>query len=193
MSPIYFQSHTLYTSLCEDSSIYTSEQISNTLDYVFNHNNLADFVDESQKGEARTTVGFKLDFSGLPEFFNIFSWVVGEISKLKNEFVGTNITFTRTWVNKIFEGCSGACHIHPSENSGVAIFYLSAPEGSSDLVIINNGVEGTPHTNYKLEDTFYLPVKTGQLVVHKPETPHAVSEHKSSEPRVCLIMEFKIT
>ena len=91
----------------------------------------------------------------------------------------------------MFKDSEGRCHTHSNNPlHGVAIFYLSAPLGSSDLVLINNGVSNTAINDYYNTDCFYLKVQPGDLVLHSGSQPHATSKHKSKDPRICFVYNF---
>jgi len=180
METINFYNYQLHISHCNDVEIYHNDAINSTIDTLLSKSHA--HYDESQIGDALSTVGLNFDMSGLPEFYNFYSWLVSQISLIRNTYNYKNgrIKFTRTWINQMFEGCEGACHTHPNDVDGVTIFYTRAPENSSDLILVNDS------------DTLNVPVKPGMLVIHKPDVPHAISKHMSTLPRECIITEFKI-
>lgn len=110
----------------------------------------------------------------------------------KGEFKNKNVLFLRAWVNKIYLNSSGRCHTHDSElqNSGTAIFYFKVPKNGSKLIIlkedIGNQIVKDEHKNI----SHYVEVESGDLIIHSPHVPHAVSKHMSEEPRICLVLDF---
>ena len=103
----------------------------------------------------------------------------------------TKVEFVRTWANMMFFGCEGTCHSHPADIDGVAVFYSSAPVDSGELVFVQRGIDGTRVSQYAKEQLRSQPIKSGDLIIHKPHVPHAVSRHNSHDPRLSFIYEFK--
>ena len=101
---------------------------------------------------------------------------------------------SRTWANKMFKGSQGLVHAHvhpdfPNRTDFVAIFYVQIPENGAQLMFIDNGTFNSKYSDYPPEAIKYIHSETGDLLIHSPEIPHAVSTHNSDIPRVCLIFE----
>jgi hypothetical protein len=82
---------------------------------------------------------------------------------------------------------------YASENfrpDAVAIFYVDVPQGSSNLVFIRNGKDDTYIDDYVESDRYYLKPIEGELVIHSPETWHAVSVHNSDLPRNVFVFDI---
>lgn len=127
--------------------------------------------------------GVALSTAGLPgnwilesdELKPLVSWIVDEIKKAYVDFYNQevdDINFVRVWSNKMYENSSGAWHTHYSADV-VGIFYLNVPD---------NGA-------YLITETENIMTTNGDLVMHKGDLPHSVSEHKSDEPRIVLVFD----
>ncbi len=181
---------------CNDRSLYTNQAIKNSLDFVFSFDEIRSNIDRSQKGNAFTTCGLfnKFPLPNMPGAETLTEWISQRLLESSKEFknkTATKIEFTRTWANVMFYGCEGSCHSHPLDIDGVAIFYIKAPNNSSELVFINNGIEGSFINQYSESQIRKQKVKEGDLIIHDPLIPHAVSKHLSQESRICFIYEFK--
>jgi hypothetical protein len=191
MEKIKFFDYELYKSTCEES-IYRDPMLTEAVDNILTKN-AADRIHE-QQGNAISSVGSDFNILHLEQTYNLASWIISQILEI-DEYKSkgsTTIDFIRHWANRIYEGCSGLCHTHTRNVDGVAIFYLDVPDGGSNLVIINNGEENSNYLNYDEKDRHHIGVESGTLLIHKPDVPHAVSIHKSKDPRTCLIFEFII-
>jgi len=181
---------------CDDKSIYNNEVIQNSINFVFSLEEIRDSVDPSQVGNAFTTCNYfnKFPLTSMPGTERLSEWIAERIlesAKFFNVAHTTKVGFERTWINLMFYGCEGSCHRHPLDIDGVAIFYPKVPLNSSELVFIRNGTVGSTIDNYPKADLAFQPVITGDLVIHAPSIPHAVSKHNSHDSRVCFIYEFK--
>ena len=110
----------------------------------------------------------------------------------------TDFTYVRSWMNRIYKGCSGAVHQHCGPDSSLCdltgIFYLQAPENSAELVFINEEIvesNKSKYTDYPIEKRQQIKPLPGMLVCHDPRIPHAVTEHNSDDPRTCLVFDIK--
>lgn len=113
----------------------------------------------------------------------------------KEKDANKKILFTRMWLNKIYKNCSGKCHVHGTKNysAGTAIFYFNAPQNGSKLIILKENIGDEKVTKTHKNITHYIEVKSGDLIVHTQDAPHAVSEHLSDEPRICLVLDFVLS
>ena len=191
-----FLNHTIITHHCDHKEYYTNEDIYNSIDYVFGLEHIKNSVDTYQRGMALSTVRYYNDFPllELPGSEKLISWIRERIIE-STDSLGykdvTDITFGRTWINLMFEGCEGACHDHNEAGSGVAIFYANVPKNSSDLVLVEGGVNNTKLSDYDPSQCFPIQLTSGDLVIHDPLLPHAVTRHNNQEPRICFIFEFR--
>jgi len=187
---------------CEDKNLYTNEQFRESLDKLFNiarnisieHN----YKPEEQVGNIITSS----IVSRIPAhvfivdgFDKLYDWIYTKLMSVSSSFGIENpktIKISRAWANKMYRGSSGLCHNHVSnkEYSGVAIFYVSVPEGSSDIVFVDGGINNTPLSDYTEDVKNYVKLSDGDLLIHSSDSPHAITEHKSDEPRICIILDF---
>ena len=179
MEKIDFYNYNVHIFQCNNPEIYSSNNINESIDYLLN---LPLRPPKEPDGTVLSSVGANFNMSGLPEFYNFYSWLVEQISSINHTFTlnSGNIEFSRTWINRMFKHSTGTCHTHPDDINGVAIFYTKVPDNSASLILVHD------------DDQIEIPAKQGMLVIHDPDVPHAVSEHLSLEPRECLVTEFKI-
>lgn len=102
------------------------------------------------------------------------------------------IIYNRVWMNKVHKNSCGKCHTHNYDDpsGGTAIFYFNVPQNGSKLVILKEDIGDEKITKEHKNIAHYIEVKTGDLIIHTANTPHAVSEHMSDEPRICFIFDF---
>jgi hypothetical protein len=108
---------------------------------------------------------------------------------------------TIDWMNVMYRNSFGNCHTHDdiyethTTKKVVTIFYLQAPENSSDLLVVKNTKDystmGVSPFTIPDDEIFPIKVKTGDLLIHTVDLPHAVSKHNTDVPRLCLVMEFQ--
>ena len=183
---------------CDELEMYSNAELQNSINHIFDLKEIRSNIDSSQQGRAYTTCHLWEQFP-LPRIKgleNLSEWVAQQLLESAEVFgvpTAKRIGFGRTWVNIMFDQSEGLCHQHPLTLDGVAIFYANMPNGGGDLVFIKNGTEGSLIKDSNNEHCFYQTVNTGDLVIHKPNMPHAVSKSHNQEPRICFIYEFKYT
>jgi hypothetical protein len=185
--------HKLFSSKCEDPSIYQSDELKNTIESIYKLPEIAGVVDPSQKGQALTSVQTRSHLARVPGIQPLMKWITGQILEAAKELnlSGKQLAYPRGWTNRMFKDCEGRCHTHPLQADGVVIFYYEVPENSAELVLIDGGTNGSEYHDYPAERKHHIVPSTGQLLIHHPSIPHAVSRHNSDEPRTCFIFEFK--
>ena len=144
-------------------------------------------------------------FFNFPETDILLTWVTQKVIEIAPD-IGfadcKSATLTIDWMNIMYKNSFGNCHTHDDEQEPdttkkiVAIFYLQAPEHSSDLLVIKNTRDyssmGVSPFTIPADEIFPISVSTGDLLIHKVDMPHAIDKHSSDTPRVCLVMEFRL-
>ena len=127
----------------------------------------------------------------IEEMMPLIQWITDMVLDRMGKSINDSVGYRRIWINKMFMGCSGACHVHDYPNiDGVAIFFLNVPKNDSgELIILKHIVDEELSKKHK-SICKTINVKSGDLIIHSKDTPHAVSEHKNEEPRICLVLEF---
>ena len=182
----------MYRATC-DESIYKDNKLLVAVNELLEETKDM-YLPSEQQGLALTTVGSDYNILHREETHNLAHWIISQILSI-DEYKSKNsvlFDFTRHWANRIYSGCSGLCHTHTSTVDGVAIFYLDVPQDGSELVVINNGTDDSNYLDYDSSDRNHIKVESGTLLIHKPNVPHAVSIHNSTDSRTCLIFEFII-
>jgi hypothetical protein len=142
-------------------------------------------------------------FFTFPESSKLLNWVKEKAIEVA-PFLGFNcktIDLTIDWMNVMYKGSFGNCHTHDDESEPdtakkvVAIFYLQAPENSSNLLVVKKTKDyssmGVSPFTIPEDEIYPITVKTGDLILHKVDLPHAMSEHKNFDPRIVVVMEFR--
>lgn len=164
---------------------------------------------DSHVGRGLTSVGQWFQLVDLPGSSDFREWIEQKFIESKPliglEHKGNTIRFKRSWSNRMFKGDYGKCHKHTKldlymkENTNfsevdfradaVGIFYADVPEGSSNLVFIEDGRENTLIDEYPKEQQHWLQPVQGELIIHSPEVWHAVSVHNSDLPRNVFVFD----
>ncbi len=151
---------------------------------------------QNQVGEALTSVVCSNAIKGLGGYKELISDIHTYMLIAKELFfpgIQCRPRITRAWANVLFAGTSGRSHTHlKTQSDFVCIFYLHASEGASNLVIIDDDELHQEHTYFPETKKHYIIPNQDTLIFHKSGVNHAVTENKSSDPRVCIILEFKI-
>ena len=184
----------IFLSKCSNKNFYTDKTLQDSIEQVYRLPEVQDKVDTSQNGRALTSVGARLNIASLPGMEQLMQWIYSQILEAATDLnlSGSQLLITRGWTNRMFKDCEGRCHTHPSQVNGVVIFYYQVPENSAELVLIDGGTDGSEYHDYPTEKKYHIVPSAGQLVIHHPSMPHAVSRHNSDEPRTCFIFEFEL-
>lgn len=181
-------------------NFYEDVLSNNTLDNIFNSKEIANRGKNSpeKNGEGVSTCGLSkryiTNIKNINPLLNYISECILKTYFKLQTFENKKIIFTRMWMNKIYFGCSGKCHVHNSKysNSGTAIFYSHVPENASDLIILKKDIGRKNITKIHESISHYLKVKSGDLIIHSPSVPHGVSQHNNKEPRICFVFDFHL-
>jgi hypothetical protein len=142
-------------------------------------------------------------FFSFPETDTLLIWIKSKIKQLAPNFgfTGESIDVTIDWMNVMYKGSFGNCHTHDDESEPdttrklVAIFYLQSPENSSDLLVVKKTKDyssmGVSPFTIPEDEIYPIKVKTGDLIIHKVDLPHAMSKHMNDIPRLVVVMEFR--
>ena len=168
----------------------TSSVFGQTLDLYLNA--FPGYVDPNQCGQAQSTVNASLGLLQLPDFNNFFSLLIPHFNTALVELgIGAEepLTMRRAWSNRMYRGCKGAAHDHLGDIKLVGIFYYAAPAPAGNLVFTKRDQERKFDNEIASEDKIYFEPTTGTLVCHRSTMLHAISEHGSDDPRICLVFE----
>ena len=208
--------YTVTRTKCENQSYYRSDEITKTVNNVFNfpkiQNRDRTLKGDSHKGAGLTTVSESyLSLVNLPGFNNLTEWITQQFLLAKEPLglasKGNTVYYKRSWANRLFRGGHGLCHNHnkvdnyiatltdyTNENfrpDAVGIFYVDVPEASSNLVIIKDGRPETWIGDYVEEDTHWIQPIEGELLIHSPDVYHAVSIHHNDLPRNVFVFDIE--
>jgi len=184
--------HKIFLSKCPDESIYKNKTLSDSIEMVYRIPDIKNKVDRSQIGEALTSVGIDLHIAKLPGMERLMEWIGTQLQLVADDrgIKKPRYVMPRAWTNRMLKDCEGRCHTHPEQADGVVIFYYQVPKNSAELVLIDGGVNGSEHHEYPGNKKHFIVPSEGQLIIHPPGVPHAVSRHNSDDPRTCFIFEF---
>ena len=109
-------------------------------------------------------------------FQDLILWIKEQVKQAYPKLYDREINdvyFMKVWSNKMYKQSSGDWHVHGNADI-VGIFYLNVPENGAYLITETQNVITT----------------NGDLVIHRGDLNHAVSEHKSDEPRIVLVFDM---
>jgi hypothetical protein len=143
-------------------------------------------------------------FFSFPDADKLLVWIKQKVLQIAPEFGfdSHSAELTINWMNIMYKNSFGNCHTHDDENDPdtvqkvVVIFYLQAPKDSASLLVIKKtrdySTMGVSPFTIPQNEIYSVPVTTGDLIIHKVDLPHAIDKHLSTEPRLCLVMEFQL-
>ena len=136
-----------------------------------------------QQGEGYTTFALPSEtVYSLAGIYPLLDYIGFEIQSYHGAY---HVTYDRAWTNKIYQGCYGSIHNHQRDDlDGVAIFYYQVPPNSSNLLI---------HSDNNYDPHHAINVQQGDLILHCDQVLHSVSPHNNSIPRICFILEYKLS
>jgi hypothetical protein len=143
-------------------------------------------------------------FFDFEESDKLLNWIKEKLIQVAPDLGFTkvkSIDLTIDWMNIMYKNSFGNCHTHDdvaeqdTKEKIVAIFYLQAPENSAKFLVVKNNKDyssmGVSPFTLSEDEILPIEVKTGDLIIHKVDLPHAVDVHMLDEPRLCLVMEFR--
>jgi hypothetical protein len=144
-------------------------------------------------------------FFSFPDSDILLQWIKQKVTQVAPEFGFTNnqsAELTIDWMNIMYKNSFANCHTHDDESEPdtaqkvVVIFYLHAPKDSASLLVVKNTRDyssmGVSPFTIPQDEIYPVLVTTGDLIIHKVDLPHAIDKHLSNEPRLCLVMEFRV-
>jgi hypothetical protein len=97
------------------------------------------------------------------------------------------------WCNRIYEHCEGRPHNHRRPGTSVSIvLYYDIPEGSSDLIIVDDKKIKDSYRDYEEKKLKRIKVSEGMAVCMEPGVIHAVGKHKSKLPRTVFVFDVNL-
>jgi hypothetical protein len=184
---------------CDDKSLYENPILLSSINLLLD---LPDVVYrikgtkyDSATGEVLTSAGNEYsDVLTLPGAKGLVDWIT---SKVQENSPQKSVLYIKSWANKMFYGSQGLVHAHTHpdfknyESDFVAIFYIHIPKDSAQLVFVEGGEFNKKYTDYDKTKLTIMECESGDLIIHSPTTPHAVTTHNSHTPRLCVVFEGK--
>ena len=121
------------------------------------------------------------------------AWIHSKILLSAEKILGEvrdSITIRHCWVNMMTRGSYGKVHDHGAPTRGIALFYLNVPPNSADLVLVRQGKSDSDLTDYDVSVLYPLNVQQNQLLIHKVDVLHGITEHRSDERRMLIVVDF---
>jgi hypothetical protein len=107
-----------------------------------------------------------------------------------------DLKFDNTWMNLTFKGCEIKNHYDKYKDtefkSLITLFYPKAILGGSNLVFIHNSMYGQWPSECPETDIVKISIEEGTIIIFDNSILHAVDVHNSSNPRMCIAVEFKL-
>jgi hypothetical protein len=184
---------------CNDKSLYENPILLSSINLLLD---LPDVVYrikgtkyDSATGEVLTSAGNEYsDVLTLPGAKGLVDWITSKVQENSSQ---KSVLYLKSWANKMFYGSQGLVHAHTHpdfknyESDFVAIFYIHIPEDSAQLVFVEGGEFNKKYTDYDKTKLTIMECESGDLIIHSPTTPHAVTIHNSHTPRLCVVFEGK--
>ena len=182
---------------CDDKSLYENPILLSSINLLLDLPDVVYRVKgtkyDSATGEVLTSAGNEYsDILTLPGAKQLVKWVT---SKVQEQSPHKSVSYVKSWANKMFYGSQGLVHAHTHsdfkdyESDFVAIFYIHIPEDSAQLVFVEGGEFNKKYTDYDKSKLTIMECESGDLIIHSPTIPHAVTIHNSTTPRLCLVFE----
>ena len=131
---------------------------------------------------------------GVEEFRPLFEYIcqIGFKAVADLDFIECDIALTEAWLNvNDSRQCMNSEHVHGDVFSGV--FYLSAPEGSGNLVLQNPGInkmwDGCQLTSQKNQftgESIRIEPVEGSILLFPSYLPHSVETNDHDEERISV-------
>ena len=185
---------------CENKNLYENSILLSSIDLLLDLPDVTQRVKggkyDSANGEILTSVGNEYsDIMILPGAAPLIEWITERLLELSP--TSKSVEYVKSWANKMFYGSQGLVHAHTHpdyknyKTDFVAIFYVHIPKNSGQLIFIDGGEFNKKYTDYDESRITQMQCESGDLVVHSPTIPHAVTTHTSHTPRLCLVFEGK--
>jgi hypothetical protein len=185
---------------CNDKQLYENPTLTSSINLLLDLPDVVCRIQgtkyDSAHGEILTSVGNEYsNVLTLPGAEQLMIWITSRIQESAPP--GKSVDYIKSWANKMFYGSQGLVHAHTHpdfkncESDFVAIFYVHIPENSGQLVFIDGGEFNKKYTEYDESKMTIMQCESGDLVIHPPTIPHAVTVHNSHVPRLCLVFEGK--
>jgi len=183
---------------CDDASLYQNSVLNSSINLLLDlpqvQNRAQGGEYDSAYGEVLTSVGNEWsDLITMPGTTGLIQWITKELLKLNPD--AKSLKYSKSWCNKMFKGSEGLVHAHTYPMFGdrkpdfVAIFYVQAETDCANLVFVDGGIFNSHYYDYDESKITTVYSRTGRLVIHSPNIPHAVTIHNSDIPRICLVFE----
>lgn len=143
----------------------------------------------------RTTSEDKIN--QLQPLFDFLQQTGSKYSYLFTDNTINSLKFNNSWINLTFEGCEIKNHYDKHEDTSfkslITLYYPKAPIGGSNLVFIHNSKYGQWASDCLEIDMVKIALESGNVIIFDNSILHAIDTHKVSEPRMCIVAEFKLS
>jgi hypothetical protein len=183
--------HTICRIQCTDVELYKNAELTASINRVFELPEVKKFNGSqgSQDGNGLSFVNHPyLTLEHLPGAKPLMKWVAGQMLASNNH---SEVTFIRSWANRIFKDCKGMLHNHLGYGQVdiTGILYVDVPDHGAELIFVRNGETGKSHLDYAPEDRYYLQPKPGELILHDSAVFHTVGQHVVDMTRTVFVFD----
>lgn len=160
---------------------------------------------QSQKGTNQVSNhrGFQSEknLHTVPELFDIFQFICESSRQAANDLdlKFTNIEIIESWSN-VNQGTDSYNHQHIHQGVLSGVFYLDAPEGSGNLVIVNPSMNtlwaGYTRINTRnkyTSEAIRIQPKDGLLVLWPSYIPHSVETNTQNIKRISIAFNIMLS
>jgi hypothetical protein len=183
--------HDIIRIQCTDSELYRNAELTASVNQVFELPEVKKFNSSrgSQDGHGLTFVDHPyLSLQNLPGANPLMKWIAEQmIVDTKHK----DVTFVRSWANRIFKDCTGILHNHHGYGhvDVTGILYVDVPDHGAELIFVRDGEPGKSHLDYASEDRYFLQPKPGELILHDSAIFHTVGQHVVDMTRTVFVFD----
>jgi hypothetical protein len=138
------------------------------------------------------------DMLKLPQMKDLREFVEQCIYSATPEYDNKKIIISHIWANMNGKDSGTKIHRHGNGLAGVCIFYISVPDsGSGNLVIVNEKSSNSDIkinkmlAEYSEQDKIYIPVCTGDVILHSERVYHGITQYKGDIPRIVVVFDYR--
>tara|TARA_R100001443_G_C3322147_1_gene170317 strand:+ start:198 stop:965 length:768 start_codon:yes stop_codon:yes gene_type:complete len=160
----------------------------NELEWIRNHETDKENVERKERFNRQSKETFILD---KPQLVNIRKFIEEKLLQFSSKILLSDdqLIITQSWLNKNAKGESHHDHFHPNSIlSGVwypQITDDNPPIKFKSEKISSISLRKTGYNNFNGQ-TYYVPVKQGELIIFSSNLSHSVPHNQSNEERISL-------
>lgn len=189
--------HTIYRFSSSNNYI----DLLSSLDRLFNSVKFKLSVRPQERiGPMTSTIGVlnNEDMMKLPQMEDLREFLEQCVYSANPEHDTKKIIISHIWANMNGKDSETKIHRHGVGLEGVCIFYISVPDSDSGNLVIVNEKSSNSDTKinkmlaeYSEQDKIYIPVYTGDVILHSEKVYHGITQYKGAAPRIVVVFDYR--